>query len=99
MINNFYLWWFRPRRHAGTCWGASAWSGMPTHKAAVTKLARAIDDGEQVIAKEKKTLKKTRGKLAKRQKKRALKVIRMAVEAMQEHKEAVETGAAAPPAA
>jgi hypothetical protein len=69
---------------------------MPTHKAAVTKLARAIDDGEQVIATEKKTLKKTKGKLAKRQKKRALRVIEMAVDAMQEHKEAVENGALAP---
>jgi hypothetical protein len=69
---------------------------MPTRKAAVTKLTRAIDDAEQVIAKEKKTLKKTRGKVAKYHKKRALKVIQMAVEAMKQHKEAVESGAAAP---
>ena len=69
---------------------------MSSRKAAVTKLTRAINDGEHVIAAEKKALTKTKGKVAKKHKKRALKVIQKAVEAMQEHKEAVENGTAAP---
>jgi hypothetical protein len=69
---------------------------MTSRKKAVARLAREVGAGEKLIAKEKKDFKKTKTKLGKRNKKRALKLIKKAVEAMVDYKEEVKSGKAPP---
>ena len=69
---------------------------MTSRKQIVARVEAALADGEKLVKREKKELKRAKGKLAKDNKKRALRVMEKAVDALAEQKSLIEDGVPVP---
>ena len=69
---------------------------MTSRKQIVARVEAALADGEKLVKREKKELKRAKGKLAKDNKKRALRVMEKAVDALAKQKSLIEDGVPVP---
>ena len=69
---------------------------MTSRKQIVARVEAALADGEKLVKREKKELKRAKGKLAKDNKKRALRVMEKAVDALAKQKRLIEDGVPVP---
>jgi hypothetical protein len=69
---------------------------MTSRKQIVARVEAALADGEKLVKREKKELKRAKGKLAKDNKKRALRVMEKAVDALAKQKGLIEDGVPVP---
>ena len=69
---------------------------MTSRKQIVARVEAALAEGEKLVKREKKELKRAKGKLAKDNKKRALRVMEKAVDALAKQKGLIEDGVPVP---
>ena len=69
---------------------------MKSRKQSVARVEAALAEGEKLVKREKKELKRAKGKLAKENKKRALRVMEKAVDALAQQKSLIEGGVPVP---
>jgi len=69
---------------------------MKPRKQSVARVEAALAEGEKLVKREKKELKRAKGKLAKENKKRALRVMEKAVDALAQQKSLIEGGVPVP---
>ena len=69
---------------------------MTSRKQIVARVEAALAEGEKLVKREKKELKRAKGKLAKDNKKRALQVMEKAVDALAQQKKPIQDGVPVP---
>jgi hypothetical protein len=69
---------------------------MTSRKQSVARVEAELAEGEKLVKREKKELKKAKGKLAKDNKRRALRVMEKAVDALARQKSLIEDGVPVP---